>query len=336
LGELMEAARMVTGQPLPAGGRLAVLGNAGGVNMLATDAAQAAGLVVPEPYPVDLGTTASPVAFAKALDGAASGGQVDAVLVVAAASRVTDIAATLEALAAEVDRWDELPVAIVVLGAPDAPTTVGSRRVPVYELPEQAVRAIGRAAGYAAWLREPLGARPVLSDIDAVAAREAVEGAEGWQPYGNVARILSAYGIPLAPAATASAEAGAIRLTAGVVHDKLFGSLVTLGVGGVHTDLLDDRALRLVPLTDLDAGRMWRSLRAARLLTGDRGSAPVDTAALEDLLLRLGRLAEDLPEVAELDLNPVLIGPHGLAVAGAKLRLAPVGPEPDPALRRLR
>jgi len=72
------------------------------------------------------------------------------------------------------------------------------------------------------------------------------------------------------------------------------------------------------------------------LLTGYHGTPPVDTAALEDLLLRLGRQAEDRPEVAELDLNPVLAGPDGVAAVDAKLRLAPVGAEPDPTLRRLR
>ena len=122
---------------------------------------------------------------------------------------------------------------------------------------------------------------------------------------------------------------------AGIAHDPQFGSVVLLGPGGVQTDLLGDRALRLVPMTDLDAGRMWRGLRAAPLLTGYRGAPAVDTAALEDLLLRLGRLAEDLPEVAELDLNPVLAGPDGVVAVDAKLRLAPVGAEPDPLLRRL-
>jgi acyl-CoA synthetase (NDP forming) len=71
-------------------------------------------------------------------------------------------------------------------------------------------------------------------------------------------------------------------------------------------------------------------------LTGYRGAAPVDTAALEDLLSRLGRLAEDLPEVAELDLNPVLAGPDGVIAVDVKLRLSPVSGEPDPYLRGLR
>jgi acyl-CoA synthetase (NDP forming) len=129
---------------------------------------------------------------------------------------------------------------------------------------------------------------------------------------------------------------GTVELVAGIVHDPLFGSLVMTGLGGVHTDLLGDRAFRLMPMTDLDAGRMWRSLRAAPLLAGYRGAPPVDTGALEDLLLRLGRLAEELPEVAELDLNPVLVGPAGLTAVDAKLRLAPAGDEPDAILRRLR
>jgi acyl-CoA synthetase (NDP forming) len=104
----------------------------------------------------------------------------------------------------------------------------------------------------------------------------------------------------------------------------------------VYTDLLGDRAFRLVPMTDLDAGRMWRSLRAAPLLTGYRGAPPADTAAVEDLVLRLGRLAEDLPEIAELDLNPVMVGSDGAVAVDAKLRLAPAGIEPDATLRGLR
>jgi len=129
---------------------------------------------------------------------------------------------------------------------------------------------------------------------------------------------------------------GGVELVVGAVHDPLFGSLVMLGLGGVHTDLLDDRTFRLLPVTDRDASRMWRSLRGAPLLTGYRGSAPVDTDRLEDLLSRVGRMADDLPEVAELDLNPVLAFPDGVVAIDAKLRLAAAGAEPDPTLRALR
>jgi acyl-CoA synthetase (NDP forming) len=130
--------------------------------------------------------------------------------------------------------------------------------------------------------------------------------------------------------------AGQVELVAGIVHDQLFGSLVMVGLGGVHTELFADRAFRLVPMTDRDASRMWRALLAAPLLTGYRGSPRVNTAAVEDLLLRLGRLAEELPEVAELDLNPVLVSSDGVVVIDAKMRLAEVGAEPDAFLRQLR
>jgi hypothetical protein len=102
----------------------------------------------------------------------------------------------------------------------------------------------------------------------------------------------------------------AVELVAGVVHDPLFGSLVMLGLGGVNTDLFAYRVLRLLPV-NTDAAAMWRSLRTAPLLTGYRGRPAVDTQAVEELLLRRGRLAETLPEVAELDLNSILAGSDG-------------------------
>jgi acyl-CoA synthetase (NDP forming) len=131
-------------------------------------------------------------------------------------------------------------------------------------------------------------------------------------------------------------EAAGIEMVAGIAHDPVFGSVIMCGLGGVHTELFRDRTLRLLPVTDYDAAAMWRTLRAAALLTGYRGSPAVDTRAWEDLLLRLGRLAEDLPEVAELDANPVIVRPDGVAVVAVKVRLSPPGDEPDPSLRALR
>jgi acyl-CoA synthetase (NDP forming) len=113
-----------------------------------------------------------------------------------------------------------------------------------------------------------------------------------------------------------------------IVDDPSFGALVSFGLGGVATDLLGDRAYRTLPLTDLDAAELVREPRAWPLLDGYRGSAPADTAALEDLLLRVGQLGDDLPEVLQLSLEPVIVGPadawHGgrsLVVAGATVRV---------------
>jgi len=127
-----------------------------------------------------------------------------------------------------------------------------------------------------------------------------------------------------------------IETIVGVVNDDAFGPLVMFGLGGVATDLLGDRAFRSVPLTDLDAAGLVRALRGSPLLTGYRGSPPVDLGVLEDIILRAGRLAEDIPELAELDLNPVVATPAGSLVLDVKVRLVAPPPRPDPWLRRLR
>jgi len=127
-----------------------------------------------------------------------------------------------------------------------------------------------------------------------------------------------------------------------IVDDPSFGALVSFGVGGVATDLLGDRAYRTLPLTDLDAHELVREPRAWPLLDGYRGSSPVDAAALEDLLLRVARLADDLPEVLGLSLDPVIVGPadawHGgrsLVVAGAVARVGPPTARFDAGPRRM-
>jgi acyl-CoA synthetase (NDP forming) len=110
-------------------------------------------------------------------------------------------------------------------------------------------------------------------------------------------------------------------LLAGVVLFPLFGPLVAFGPGGALAELIGEAGFRLAPLTDLDAEELVHSGKAGRLVAGFRGAAPADAAALVDLVLRLGRLAEDFPEVAELDLNPVLAGPDGCVAVDARVRI---------------
>jgi acyl-CoA synthetase (NDP forming) len=126
-----------------------------------------------------------------------------------------------------------------------------------------------------------------------------------------------------------------VEVLVGVVHEPVFGPLVVFGLGGVATDVLGDHATRLTPLTDVDAQEMIRGIRAAPLLYGHRGSAPVDLGALADILLRVSRLADELPEIAELDLNPVIAQAGGAHPVDARIRLVPAAPQ-DPFLRRLR
>jgi len=130
------------------------------------------------------------------------------------------------------------------------------------------------------------------------------------------------------------AEPG-VDTAAGVVSDPAFGPLVMFGLGGVASDLLADRSFRILPLSQEDAAAQVRGLRASPLLSGYRGSRPVDLVALEDVLLRIARLAQDVPELAELDINPLVATAGGVLAVDVKVRLAP-GPAQFPLLRRLR
>jgi acyl-CoA synthetase (NDP forming) len=102
-----------------------------------------------------------------------------------------------------------------------------------------------------------------------------------------------------------------IEAIVGVTQDPSFGPLMMFGSGGIYAELIKDVALRLHPLTDLDAIEMISSIRMAKLFEGFRGSPPSDTQALEDLLLRLSAMVEDITQIAELDFNPVKVMPQG-------------------------
>ena len=115
---------------------------------------------------------------------------------------------------------------------------------------------------------------------------------------------------------------GGVELLAGVVEDPIFGPLVAFGPGGVYAELIGEAHFRLAPLTDVDADELVHTGKAERLVSGFRGAPAADAHALADLLLRLSRLAEDIPELAELDLNPVIGLPGGAVVVDARIRVA--------------
>ncbi|MFF3114475.1 GNAT family N-acetyltransferase [Kitasatospora sp. NPDC057904] len=110
----------------------------------------------------------------------------------------------------------------------------------------------------------------------------------------------------------------------GATVDPAVGAILSFGLAGAPAELLGDVAHRLVPATDQDVAGLIREVRAAPLLFGWRGAEAVDTGALEELLLRVSRLVDDLPEVASVDLEPVVVAPHGLAILGARVRIAPL------------
>ncbi len=116
---------------------------------------------------------------------------------------------------------------------------------------------------------------------------------------------------------------GGVEVMAGMTRDPLFGPLLAFGLGGIHVEILGDVQFRIAPLTDRDAAQMVREIKGYRLLQGYRGQPPAEVRALEEVLLRLSRLAEEIPEISELDLNPIFALPEeqGCKIVDARIRI---------------
>ncbi|MER7197175.1 acetate--CoA ligase family protein, partial [Streptomyces sp. NPDC000188] len=140
----------------------------------------------------------------------------------------------------------------------------------------------------------------------------------------------------LRPVVQAMAPRGVDTVVRAVI-DPAAGAVLSFGLAGAASELLGDTAHRLIPVTDRDAQSIVRGIKTAPLLFGWRGSAPVDTAALEEVLQRVSRLVDDHPEVVAVSLEPVVVAQRGLSVLGASIRLAPppvrddLGPRTLPA-----
>ena len=116
---------------------------------------------------------------------------------------------------------------------------------------------------------------------------------------------------------------GGVETMIGVSFDPVFGPLIAFGLGGIHVEILGDVRFRIAPLTDRDADELLHEIKGVRLLQGYRGHPPADIDALRELLLRVSRLAVDVPEIVELDLNPVIaMAPgHGCRIVDARIKV---------------
>jgi hypothetical protein len=293
---------------------VAILSNVRTAGQLAARAGTSAGLQVrgpaETPAPVQAGD------FREALEQLAADDEVHAVVAIVLPTGATgDLETAIrEATVAK-------PLAAVVLTQPESVRLIDNR-IPAYGSPEDAVRAVARAAGYGAWRAAPRGQVPDLPGVRTADARALVQ-APGWLGPAQAAELLACYGIPLAdppggfggdqgfvPPGVSRAPSGTLRVVVRVAGDQVFGPLVRLEAGDSY------RTARFTPLTDADAADLTRSRP--------------DLDVLHDLLLRVSRLADDLPEVAELELDL-----RGAAVASARIKVGPVHPQ-DPYLRRLR
>jgi acyl-CoA synthetase (NDP forming) len=140
-------------------------------------------------------------------------------------------------------------------------------------------------------------------------------------------RLSSSGSLPTGYLVQRMAPAG-LEMIVGVVHDRQVGPIVACGAGGVLVELLQDDAVRLTPLSKPDAEEMLRELKTFPLLTGYRGRPSYDVPALAEAILRVGAMVEDLPEIAELDLNPILVHARGVAVMDAHVKVTSAAPSP--------
>jgi acyl-CoA synthetase (NDP forming) len=180
--------------------------------------------------------------------------------------------------------------------------------------------AAARALGYPVALKTAAPHLRHRADLGGVRLDLADEG-DLRRAYGE---LVAQLGDPaeLLPVVQAMAPRGVDTVVrAGV--DPAAGAVLSFGLAGPPSELLGDLAHRLVPATDRDVAELVRSIKGAPMLFGWRGAEPVDTGALEELLLRVSLLADDLPEVVEVVLDPVVVGPRGVSVLSASVRLAP-------------
>ncbi|GAB49442.1 bifunctional acetate--CoA ligase family protein/GNAT family N-acetyltransferase [Mobilicoccus pelagius] len=412
--ELVDIAELVEHQPLPAGSRIAVVGNSLGLNAIVADAAHRAGLEVTH-GPVALPTGCDATGVAAATEAAFTDPEVDSVIVAVTSPMKSSDEEVASAIAHTAWPYGK-PCIATFFGLRDVteimhragrPRSSGGRYiVPVYKTPLDGIAALGAVTRYALWRQADHGEVVLPDGITKGAARRLVDRVLAETPAGRalhpeeVTTLLAAYGLdvwPMLPVASPEEAVDAARRLEGTVvvrsmlpavrtlpgsvrggltddaavaaaytalaeqlsyaddpmlvvqqmapvgvatlvrsvEDPLFGPVVSFGVAGATSELLDDVSHRIPPLTDVDARGLLTDIASAPLLQGYRGTPAANTDALVDVLFRVAALADDIPEVAHLELHPVNAHPGGADVLGAEVVLAPANARTDAGRRAL-
>jgi acyl-CoA synthetase (NDP forming)/RimJ/RimL family protein N-acetyltransferase len=414
--QLFDVAQLVVHQPLPRGRRVGIVTNSDALSALTADACVSWGLEIGH-GPVSVLAEATGLQFREAVEEAFADPNVDSVIacfIPPLATPDEDVAAAVREASARAEK----PCAATFLGmrgVDNGSSSVGgtggrgqASAIPLYAMPEDAVRALAAATRYGEWRQKDKGIPVTPAGINRRGAEALVHGILADAPEGRplraseVTELLGYYGISLWPSIEARTEADALEAaeqlsypvvlkstspllrhlpglsgirvdlanpamlkeafaglnerlapvaansfavqrmaTPGVAcvvgsdEDPLFGPVVSFSVAGPPTELLDDIAYRIPPMTDVDVSELISSVKAAPLLHGHRGATPVNRAALGDLIARVSVLADDLPEVARMSLNPVNAHPGGVEVLGAEVMLQPPPRRTDPGRRSL-
>jgi acetate---CoA ligase (ADP-forming) len=410
LEQLIDLAGLLSRQPLPAGPRVAVLTNAGGLGILCADACAASGLTLPAlaaasrrrlravlpaeaslANPVDMLGSATADSYRQALPVLIADPNVDAVIALFAPPVVADpndVAEAIDDVARAAGR--DKPVLAAVMGATGGSSGSGPA---TFEYPESAAGALARAVQYGrsreAPVMAPAARRPIdTAAVERIVAATLTEADDVWLEPGDTQTVLAAYGIPrpaqrtVATRAAAVAAAGelgypvavktarpgvhktelgaialgvsdpamlrrevarigmpvvvqrmadaGVELLVGAVRDPTFGPIVAVGLGGVMAELVKDVRFALPPISEAGARALITDGTAGRLLAGFRGAPAADIDAAVEIVVRVAQLAEDVPELAELDLNPVICGADGCQAVDARIRLRTVPARADP------
>ncbi|HEY7043404.1 MAG TPA: GNAT family N-acetyltransferase [Nocardioidaceae bacterium] len=398
VADLVDTAALLDEQPLPDGSRIGLVSNAGGLGVLAADATQNSSLTVPAlsealqteladlgsgvagtSNPVDLGAGASSDRFAGAVSVLLGSTEVDALLVVVAATAVSDLGDVVAAVDAAVTAHHTKPCALVVIGSE---VTASHGGATPFESMDSAVRALHHAAAYSAWRRT---AEVPVDEPVRVPGTWVPPATPGWMETPDAAGLLADYGMPTVRFEVVSSPADAVRaadgmgypvvaktgrpdvvhkierslvhvqlrdggavagavesiqaecpgpvlvqqqlagpeLALGIVRDAGFGPLVMVATGGTNLALWNDPTFLLPPFSSHEALVALQALRTWPLLTGFRGAQQYDVDGLARALQQIGQLAIDWPQVAELDLNPVIVTASGPVCVDAKVRWSP-------------
>ncbi|MDA8081722.1 MAG: GNAT family N-acetyltransferase [Actinomycetota bacterium] len=215
--------------------------------------------------------------------------------------------------------------------------------VPLFTFPESAAQALGRMWDYRQWKTKPTGEFLIHNGIDRSATTTAIaeylhraeELSDSERLDYPISRevcldsdrsleLLALYdirGLQSILRADAKGDPLTTEIKLSIVHDMVFGPFVTMQLGGLLTDLLDSKATRVLPLRDLDAQELIASIPGSRIFNGYRTVPPLDVEALIDLVSKLGQMVENHFEIANLSLNPIVLGAKGYAIEKAQIRL---------------
>ena len=410
--QMFDVAQLVVHQPLPAGRRVAIVGNSSALGALSAGAVASRGLTVTH-GPVNLPSEATAEEFLEALTRAFQDPDVDSVLTCFIPPIVAHDEDVTDAVRSAARGSDKTCVATFLgMRGVDSSTYMDEggtgQAIPIYAMPEDAAYALAKATKYAEWRNKDHGVPVAPAGVNRRVAEDVVQTVLSVDPEGRrldpdeTAALLTAYGIEVWPTRRAATVEEAVEaagdigypvvlkstapmlrhqggitgvrvdlvgeqsvreawaslnerlspLAAGQLEvqrmatpgvscvvtaeeDPLFGPVVSFGVAGLPTELLDDISHRIPPLTDVAVSELISSVKAAPVLHGHRGSTPVHRAALADLIARVSTMSDDMPEIASLRLNPVNAHPGGVQVLGAEVTVAPTARRADPGRRSL-